>query len=112
MILGRPPDPGDVPEDPTLLLGRQTPMHLLDHLASRGRHDEPHLISGASEVPNRCRRKISARVERVTLAKILESNGEYDDQPTVTGASREVLHRAAVRAHSPMLRIRSNRGSA
>src|ERR1019366_2311498 len=55
MVLGRSPDPGDVPEHSLLFRGSQAPMDFLDHVAAGRGHDESYAASRSRERTDRRR---------------------------------------------------------
>ncbi len=88
MILGRTPDPRDVPEDAALLVRREAPVHFFDHVARRGGHDEPNRIARARERSHGRGREVAGDIERVSLAEILEANGEQHREPDLAARQR------------------------
>ena len=72
VVLGRAPDPRDVPPHARLLGGRRAPMHFLDERAVGMGDDQPHVGIAAQQRPHRGRRELGHEVMRVPLARVLQ----------------------------------------
>ena len=92
LILGRPPNPGNVPEDAFLFLRREAPVHFLDRLAAGGGNDDSYAVTRARKRPNRGRAQVARDIERVTLAEILEADCQQERHTKLARRDRQLSH--------------------
>src|SRR5690606_18831590 len=101
VVLRWSPDPGDVPEQPRLLIGRQPPVHFLYHVLPRPGDDEPGEVAGTRELAHRGCRQVAGNVVRPPLPQVLESDGQYHDQPPLAAGARDSRQPRVPRAQPP-----------